>query len=241
MQQQSGKWWVRSGLVALGLALVLPAGGHPPIVSPSPLTRAPVAGVALPEWTARWWRWADAQRVPPYLDPDGRLCEVGQQGAVWFLAGTNGQFQPRRECIVPEGMHLLVPIINMAVYETRMRSTCDALQASAAVNNDNLLSAVVLLDGQPLGDMRAHRVASNGCFRMDLEDEASRLAAADGYWLMIKPLSRGRHTLSVGANYGTRQGGAYSGMQQTFEYVLHVGGETRQVERRNLPRYIAAP
>lgn len=37
-----------------------------------------VDGVTLPEWTARWWRWADAQVVPPYLDPDGRLCHLGQ-------------------------------------------------------------------------------------------------------------------------------------------------------------------
>lgn len=183
-----------------------------------------VEGVPLAEWTARWWRWADDQSVAPYLDPDGRYCQLGQSGPVWFLAGTNGEFQPRRECVVPEGKHLLVPVINMISYGIYEGDTCGSLQDDAAVNNDHLLSAVVVLDGQPVGDVRERRVTSAGCFRMDPDDDSSTLAAADGYWLLIKPLPRGRHTLSVGANYDTRQGGAYSGMQQTFDYVLHVGG-----------------
>lgn len=41
---------------------------------------------------------------------------------------------------------------------------------------------------------------------------------------MLKPLSRGRHTISVGANYAA-QGSAHGGMQQSFEYELDVGGE----------------
>lgn len=183
-----------------------------------------VEGVSLAEWTAHWWRWADDQWVAPYLDPDGRLCQLGHSGPVWFLAGTNGEFQPKRECVVPEGKYLLLPVINMISYGVDEDASCSSLQQSAAVNNDNLLSAVVLLDGVPLGDVSRRRVASKGCFHMDPDDEHSTLAAADGYWLLLKPLSRGRHTISVGANYDTRQGGAYSGMQQTFEYVLHVGG-----------------
>lgn len=192
----------------------------------SAVTREAVDGVSLSEWTVRWWRWANAQWVVPYLDPDGRLCELGQDGPVWYLAGTNGRFQPRRQCVVPEGRHLLLPIINMTSYQTAEDVSCQQLQAGVAINNDHLLSAVVLLDGQPMGDMRLHRVKSEGCFRMDPDDEDSPLVAADGYWLMLKPLAPGRHTVSVGANYGAPEGGAYSQMLQTFEYVLHVGGRT---------------
>lgn len=54
-------------------------------------------------------------------------------------------------------------------------------------------------------------------------DDASALGAADGYWLMLKPLSRGHHTLSVGANYGATDS-AYGGMTQNFEIELDVGG-----------------
>lgn len=49
------------------------------------------------------------------------------------------------------------------------------------------------------------------------------LAAADGYWVMLKPLPPGRHTLVVAANYGGTGDGGYANLRQNFEYVLHVG------------------
>lgn len=233
-------WLRRSGATMALLLAAVPAFSAD-TAAPSPLTREPVGGVSLAEWTARWWRWADAQGGAPYLDPDGRVCDLGQEGPVWNLAGTNGRFRPHRECVVPAGKYLLLPIINMAHYQVDETVSCKELQAGAAVNNDYLISAVVLLDGQPLGDMRMHRVRSEGCFRMDADDADSRLAAADGYWVMLKPLSPGRHTLSVGANYGVPEGGAYSRMRQSFEYVLHVGGRTQVVSRELHAAPLAAP
>jgi hypothetical protein len=193
-----------------------------------PWTDGPVAGVSLGDWTAQWWRWSQGAAIAPYLDPDGRLCDTDQSGPVWFLAGTDGTFEPRRRCVVPEGKYLLLPVINM-YYAYRappgQRADCSQLQARAAVNNDRLVSAVVVLDGKPLGDVRMHRVRSDGCFRFDPGDASSPLAAADGYWLMLKPLPRGHHTISVGANYGA-PGQAYGNMVQNFEYELDVGGRT---------------
>lgn len=232
---------LRRGGAAMALLLATVPAFSADSVAPSPLTREPVGGVSLAEWTARWWRWADSQGVAPYLDPDGRLCDLGQDGPVWNLAGTNGRFQPRRECVVPAGKFLLLPVINMIHFQVDTPVSCEELQARAAVNNDYLASAVVLLDGQPLGDMRRHRVKSDGCFRIDADDAHSRLAAADGYWVMLKPLAPGRHTLSVGANYGVPDGGAYSRMQQSFEYVLHVGTRTQVVSRGQGPTQAAAP
>lgn len=186
------------------------------------LSAGPVEGVALADWTAEWWRWGLSLPVQPWLDRDGSLCALDQRGPVWFLAGTDGSFQPRRRCTVPEGRYLLVPVINMVHYSGRVPRPCRELRAGAAVNNDHLVSAVVLLDGKPLGDMRAHRVRSDGCFRLDPDDDTSPLAAADGYWILLRPLSRGRHTLSVGANYAPGNAGR-AGMQQTFEYILQIG------------------
>lgn len=223
----------RTGVVALGLAWILAAPG--PVSADGAGTAAPAAerllvedavdGVSLGEWTARWWQWSMAQWFPPYLDPDGRLCELGQKGPVWFLAGTDGSFNAMRSCTVPLEAHLLVPLINMVQYQPRGRTrSCEELQKDVAVNNDHLASAVVLLDGQPLGDLRAHRVRSEGCFRLDPDDPSSPLAAADGYWLMLRPLSPGRHTLVVGANYDAGGDADYRDMHQTFEYALDVGG-----------------
>lgn len=192
---------------------------------------AAVGGESFGDLTARWWQWAEGMGIPPYVDPDGRLCEVGQEGAVWFLAGTDGSFNARRRCVVPEGRYILVPIINMrrnnvsARHAKKAPSPCKVLQQGAAVNNDRLGSVVALIDGVRVTDVARYRVRSNGCFPMVAGDAGSPLAAADGYWLLIKPLPIGIHTLVIGANYDAADSG-YGKMRQNFEYELHVGGET---------------
>lgn len=196
---------------------------------------ARVEGESVAALTARWWQWANAMAFPPYRDPDGRLCELGQSGPVWFLAGTDGSFEPQRRCTVPEGRHLLVPIINM--YRSGARDVGDAddaalcarLQASVAVNNDRLGSAVVLLDGEPLAQASRMRVRSDGCFPADPADPEGHIAAADGYWLLLAPLPRGRHRLVVGANYAGED--AFGELSQNFEYLIDVGGDVQVVMR----------
>lgn len=183
------------------------------------------------ELTARWWQWAERMPIAPFLDPDGRLCELDQEGPVWFLAGTDGSYNARRKCIIPSGRHILVPIINMRYSNVRQHDgkplplPCKVLQESVAVNNDRLGSAVVLIDGVSVTDVARYRVRSGGCFPLDAGDEQSPSTAADGYWLLIKPLTPGIHTLSIGANYAADDTG-YGHMVQNFEYALHVGGRT---------------
>lgn len=224
----------QAALFALCLAAASgPAFAAPPAPSPVlPLT-AQVEGKGYAHWSAAWWQWALSVPVEPYLDRDGRFCELGQAGPVWFLAGTDGSFDVRRECNVPLGKHLFLPVINMfqqtplGVKKGKVVASCKQLQASVAVNNDHLVSAVVLVDGVAVKNVAAYRVRSDGCFRMypDLPEDDEYLtpiAASDGYWLLIPPLSAGKHTIVVGANYGAPKGGFHR-MVQNFEYVLWVG------------------
>jgi hypothetical protein len=223
--------------VALAVAPVL-AQHAAPDVAPAPEASvardAKVDGASLGEWTARWWRWALSRPIAPFLDPDGRFCDMGQAGPVWYLAGTSGSFNVQRECVVPAGKHLLVPLINMVHMEAdgAHPRACGEMQAAAAVNNDHLASAVVLLDGQPLPDAAHYRLRSDDCFVLDHDEYGDIHAAADGYWMMLKPLSPGRHTLTIGANYGA-PGESYGRMLQNFEYVLHIGGRTILSDRRS--------
>lgn len=191
---------------------------------------AKVGGEFFGDLTARWWQWADRMPIAPYLDPDGRLCNVDQEGPVWFLAGTDGTFNAKRTCIIPLGRHILVPIINMrysnpSSHGETLPLPCNVLQESAAVNNDRLGSAIVLIDGVRVTDVARYRVRTKGCFPLVDGDETSPSTAADGYWLLIKPLPAGRHTLTIGANYAADEDG-YGRMVQNFEYLLHVGGYT---------------
>ena len=195
---------------------------------------AKVGDETFGELTARWWRWAEHMPIAPYLDPDGRLCEFYQDGPVWFLAGTDGSFNARRRCVVPKERHILVPVINMLHSSVVRRNgsppttPCNVLQGRAAVNNDRLGSAVVLIDGMRVSDVARYRVRSDGCFQLEPGSDASLISAADGYWLLIEPLPAGRHTLVVGANYAADEAG-YGRMVQNFEYVLDVGGKTDEL------------
>jgi hypothetical protein len=211
--------------------------------APSPGLLPPdavVEGATFADWTGRWWNWALSQPVEPYLDPDGRICDVGQGGPVWFLAGTDGSFEAHRDCVVPEGKYLLVPVINM-VQMTRAdatalsRADCSGLLESASVNNDRLASAVVLLDGVPVRDVALYRVRTERCFRIESRNAD---AAADGYWVFLKPLPRGRHVITVGANYDAGNARGYGTMVQNFEYVVHVGGRTSLTVRESTLRSV---
>ena len=222
--------WLLCG-VGTGAALAArPSPPPQPIVLP--LT-AQVEGKGYAQLSAAWWQWAFSLPVEPYRDPDGRFCALGQDGPVWFLAGTDGSFDTRRECGVPTGKHLFLPVINMfqqtplGVEKGKKVMSCEQLQASVAVNNDHLVSAVVLIDGVAVKNVASYRVRSDGCFPMypDLPEDdrfITPVAASDGYWLLIPPLPVGRHTIVVGANYGAPEGG-YHRMVQNFEYVLTVG------------------
>lgn len=173
-------------------------------------------------WSERWWQWvgrfAQAQGKP-YLDPDGSLCAQHQdQGPVWFLAGTDGNFDAVRNCRVPAGKHLFVPLINWVVTRDIVgEMSCAQKQAQARRFADHVVSGLVLLDGRPVGELKRMRVASGDCFTSP--DGSS--GASDGYWLMLKPLPPGKHQLAVAATFrdGPRQ------TMQNFRYELEVEDE----------------
>lgn len=182
---------------------------------------AGVADIGQAQWSERWWNWvgrADAKEAP-YLDLDGSRCAQHQdQGPVWFLAGTDGNFDAVRSCRIPAGKHLFVPLINWVVTRDIVgEMSCTQKQAQAGRFADHVVSGLVLLDGRPVGELKRMRVASGGCFAAP--DGAS--GASDGYWLMLKPLPPGKHQLAIAAAFrdGPRQ------TMQNFRYELEVEDE----------------
>jgi hypothetical protein len=118
------------------------------------------------------------------------------------------------------------PVINMVYWPARDGSlTCEKAKQSAALNNDQLLSIEITLDAIAAWNPANTRISSDNCF--DLLGQIPRAlnppkvypAATDGYWVMLKPLSKGTHTLSFKAQYN-RENGAFSKMAQDIEYEL---------------------
>lgn len=191
---------------------------------------AKVAGKNAADYSAAWWQWAFARRdgMRAYDDPTGVLCAEGQQGPVWFLAGTSGSDVAKRHCNVPKGKYVFLPVISMIMYSPRgQHLPCADVQAGAAANNDRLQHAIVKIDGVVVTDVARFRARTEECFdafaRADYVDDpkAYAPAASDGYWLMLKPPTVGRHHLSIRANYANPQA-AFGEMIQYFDYDIEI-------------------
>jgi hypothetical protein len=190
-----------------------------------------LAGLSRAELSAEWWKWAmsSADPVNPVKDRTGAHCAVGQQGGVWFLAGGFGSSKIKRRCTIPAGRHLFFPAVNMVYWPDRGGNgfTCARAQRYAAVNNDEALDLFVELDGVPVEDVKRYRARTEKCFDLyerlpaSVKPYKAYPSASDGYWILLAPLSKGRHTLRFGGRY-SNAASAYGRMLQDIEYELIV-------------------
>jgi len=214
----------RYALAIVSFASALPAlAASTTYLQPRPKDYAneQVAGISQSELTRRWWQWASSFEYAesPISDPTGERCAAGQEGPVWFLAGTYGSAPARRTCHVPAGKHLFFPLINYVVMPRNCNcSSCEVATEMAKSITNSPMGLFVELDGKSMDKLEEHRVASPpGCFNM-----AGRLAngpkiepsASDGYWMHLPPLEKGTHKL--------RFGGSLSSLRQELNYTLIV-------------------
>lgn len=189
-------------------------------------------GHSTAELSAAWWKWAMASpdESNPVQDTSGAHCDVDQQGSVWFLAGGFGSSKIKRSCAIPVGKYIFFPIINMAYWQPREvgnRYTCENAKALAAVNNDNALELFVELDGVAVENPKRFRARTKQCFDIfervpkNLNSYNAYPSASDGYWLLLRPLQKGKHTIKFGGRYPSPDT-AYGHMVQDIEYEIFV-------------------
>jgi hypothetical protein len=172
-------------------------------------------------WSAKWWQWAFSipEPVNPLTDETGEDCGRGQAGPVWFLGGTfivvetaEGELlgQAERDCTIPAGKAIFIPVINAECSTVEGNGTTEQeLRDCAVFFADHVTSVEVTVDGVPLVDLdppdSPFRVQSP-LFEFKLPpdnligfDTGGRTitspSVSDGYWVMLKPLSRGEHTV----------------------------------------------
>ena len=163
-----------------------------------------VAGVSQSEWSKIWWQWAGAfdRDESPVADMTGEKCHLKQSGPVWFLAGTYSPKRTIRTCRVPKGKYLFFPLINYVVMPPVTRKvTCESVTAVAKSMTDNVGALILEVDGVRVDNLLAHRQATVKCFDMGaMTNEEYRIfpSAANGYYIMLRPLSHGKHVLNFG-------------------------------------------
>ena len=203
------------------LALSLPVSSL--AAEPAQTTLVPptemVAGISQADWSRIWWQWAGSfdQSGSPVSDKKGTRCHLRQEGDVWFLAGTYGSGRTIRECKVPAGKHVFFPLINYVVFPNTagLQLSCEMAKSSAARSTDEVSSLVLEVDGKLYKNLETHRQAPKQCF--DLAAEAGgglSPTAANGYWVMLRPLSPGTHKINFGGQLPIGS--------QAVTYTLHV-------------------
>ena len=175
------------------------------------------------ELVSKWTNWlvVEPTATNPAFDPDGRFCGKNQEGKIWFLASTFAGVADRT-CEIPAGKAIFVslggavlsfspefpeagnPCLQMATAVDKVR--CDINNGLAGAPDTTL---EVTLDGVPVEDVFAYRAQNQpGGFTVRIRNHSllndfgfapgNRFPAMlEGYFLFLKPLRRGTHTLNL--------------------------------------------
>lgn len=225
----------KAGLLAVAMGMSIAVGGRAQadttatdaVPASAAASASPLLGpdeqvgwVTQAEWSRRWWEWAMSfdDDLSPVADRTGIQCGNRQSGDVFFLAGTYGTARTVRTCRVPADKYLFFPLINYVFTPTRTgMPSCAQVTRDAERITEGAEMLVLEVDGVRYADLRRHRQASPECFNAwARHPSGARLfpSASNGYYVMLKPLPRGRHTLNFG--------GALPRMSQAVSYTLIV-------------------
>jgi hypothetical protein len=177
-----------------------------------------IYGKTYGEWSAKWWQWAyagpDGKNV--IQDTTGKFCAKNQpQGKVWFLAGTFGG-SVKRKCTIPPNRALFYPLDT--ILWTDCPGTSDANLKEKEIRDqlakdyaDNSCQLTSTLDGVSISSLRILTVRTqspkfttilpknnlvSGC-PAPLPAGRTGREISDGYWIMLPPLTPGKHKLTL--------------------------------------------
>jgi hypothetical protein len=157
------------------------------------------------KWTEKWWQWTFS--IPkdqnPVIDKTGKYCCKGQDGPVWYLAGTTAdKSHAKRSCVIPRSKSILFPIVvsQFSLSEKPTMSIRELIRYTAKdIDQTSFLEAII--DGIALNNLSKYRIQSY--FHLDLVEgniweikSGPTVAVSDGFWVFLKPLNEGNHSVS---------------------------------------------
>jgi hypothetical protein len=205
-----------SGAIALIIALIIgpsvasARNKNPGVLPP----HAKAFGKTYGEWSAAWWQWALGTPANQHPLTESADCSAGQSGKVFFLGGTftavpgSGPNEvigsAVRDCTIPTGKAIFFPILNGECSTLEGNGTTEAeLATCAEFLADHVTDMIVTIDGRPLQNLDRYR-AQSPLFEFGplpnpnifgLTPGATSPAVADGFYILLAPLSAGNHTI----------------------------------------------
>jgi hypothetical protein len=173
---------------------------------------------AYRELTQSWLEWAMALpwSTGPITDETGDQCALGQEGRVWYLAGTPGG-AVERSCTIPRNKYLYFPLLNLwSIPRPHLVDTDEELANFVAFftelfpeRREAVCSLTLRLDGEDLlGDTEEIDaetwVALLEPFEIEVNDDnfvenpESYMGGTYPAALLLRPLEPGDHVLEFG-------------------------------------------
>jgi hypothetical protein len=158
-----------------------------------------------PELTKAWWQWVSPypRDENPLADTTGEDCSKGNQGDIFFLAGSEGG-KVERDCTVSEGQAILIPIVTLLCFSDEGQTQESLLaQCTEIINQQKNLELII--DGNKVRNLESYRVTNPSFFTVHFPENnifeptpaGDYPAVADGYWVLIQGLSAGEHDITV--------------------------------------------
>lgn len=171
-------------------------------------------GRTYAEWSAEALKWSlelpldghPALDVSPNFD-----VSAGQSGNVWFLGAPFGTVE--RTSTIPRNKALFITLANAEASsleppESGFHGDTEAEQrAVAKFWADHIVNVFCIIDGEPVKRIERYRVSSpqyeftapSPWLFGDIGGEGT--SVGDGYYVLIEPLSKGKHTIHFGGTF----------------------------------------
>lgn len=219
---------------------------HPPLIAPIWTTPE---GQSYGRWAAEWWKWilgvpTNSGIVPgdpgknPNFDATGAFCGERQVGKVWFLASTFSSETVVRNCKVPAGKSLFVPLINRGYFGflddpldqrteafAREQARCtEPAKISVKIDGFRVAKPETYFTGpsgseSPIFNVQMPPVPPGNVlqlFGFTVLEQTLTPSAEQGYYLFVWPLKPGKHTIKWQAS------GCTPGASLNITYHLNV-------------------
>lgn len=162
-----------------------------------------IRGHSYAEWsTAFWqWLWSIPADQHPGLDTTGEFVATNQSGNVWFLAANFGGIS-ERTATIPPGKKLFINVAAWffapAIGDEGGEAELRAAAAAAVEATENIWMKI---DGELVEDLDLFRFQSPELFGYDTPAGDYYPAVSDGYFVALRPMRRGEHTIQIHAEF----------------------------------------
>jgi hypothetical protein len=171
-------------------------------------------GVSYEDHIKNYWKFAIKlpNEINPWNDKTGEMCRNGQEtinSSIFYLpAGGGGNFT--RVCKVPAGVGIFIPVLvgEFSQLELGKDAKLEDLTVFAKNDQNNMHVFTLAIDDKKLDteDLKKYGTITSlfnvtfpkdNLFGVVIPNETSTLAAADGYYVITEPLTKGTHEITT--------------------------------------------